>query len=144
MRGLIILPPGQHRLEVATGLWLWEIYKPSNIPACVSRRAFYEAAHSCDGKSLLPPCQNEITRCRSPWPVFVGLSELVCVCEDIACLPLPSQRSRLFILIVSGRGCKRFRSIFNNKAGCKETLKSLRRTFKTNLMALTYYPIIGI
>lgn len=80
MRVLIILPPGQHRLEVAIRLWLWEIYKPSNIPACVSRRAFYEAAHSCDGKSLLPPCQNEITRCHSPWPVFVGLSELVCVC----------------------------------------------------------------
>lgn len=87
------------------------IYKRSYSPACVSRRTFYEAVRSVTVNLFLPLRQNEISTMPRSMPIFVCLPVLLVQTKLV--LALPSQRSSLFILIVSGRGNKSEVSLFN-------------------------------
>lgn len=65
----------------------------------------------CDSKSLPPLCQNEFSQCCCSNPIFVCLT--VSFVQTKLVPALPSQRSSLFILIVSGRGNKKEVFLFN-------------------------------
>lgn len=89
------------------------IYSVPLVPSCLCfQTEVLRGRAQCDGKSLPPLCQNEFSpQCRRTNPAFVCLAVSFVQTKLVAVLP--SQRSSLFILTVSGRANKKGVFLFN-------------------------------
>lgn len=105
---LIILPSNQCSLDVAIR-HCWGNLQALHFSCLCFQTEVLRGGAQCDHKSLPPLWQNETSQRCSLFPyLFVSLC---CLCKRN--LVLQSQRSSLFILMVSGRCNKKEASLFN-------------------------------
>lgn len=112
MHILIVVPSNHRSLDPAIRCCRGEkIYNALLFSRPCFQTEVLRGRAQCDSKSLPPLCQNEFSQCCCSNPIFVCLT--VSFVQTKLVPALPSQRSSLFILIVSGRGNKKEVFLFN-------------------------------